>query len=257
MDSAAYETFARNERDHFWFRGRRAIFFDVIRRHVGTPPEDAVVFDLGCGVGGMLGPLSEYGRTVGMDIDRGSLVFCRERGFTNTFEAKGHRLPLADESVWLLGAFDVLEHVPEEREALAECYRVLRPGGWMFLSGPAYQFLYTHQDRMVHHERRYTVGELKRKFREAGFQIVKSSYINFFLFPLIFAALMVKKVKEKLNPPSDDETRFNTDVPLPRPINALFAGLFSAERFVLRGASFPTGHSLIVLVRKPGEEERA
>ena len=121
----------------------------------------------------------------------------------------------------------------------------------MFLSGPAYQFLYTHQDRMVHHQRRYTVGDLKKKFRGAGFEIVKASYINFFLFPLIFAALMVKKVQEKLNPPSDDETRFNTDVPLPGPINALFAALFAAERFFLRAASFPTGHSLIVMVRKP------
>lgn len=257
MESAAYETFARNERDHFWFRGRRAIFFDVLRRHVGKPPADAVVFDLGCGVGGMLNPLSEFGRTIGMDIDRGSLVYCADRGFRETFEARGHRLPLADESVWLLGAFDVLEHVPEEREALEECYRVLKPGGWMFLSGPAYQFLYTHQDRMVHHERRYTVGDLKRKFRETGFSIVKASYINFFLFPLIFCALMVKKVQEALNPPSDDETRFNTDVPMPGPINRLFTALFSAERFVLRGLSFPTGHSLIVLVQKPLEEDPA
>ena len=80
-----------------------------------------MIFDLGCGVGGMLGPLSEFGTTLGMDIDRGSLSFCRGREFENVFEARGHRLPLADDSVWLLGAFDVLEHVPEEREAIAEC----------------------------------------------------------------------------------------------------------------------------------------
>lgn len=252
MDQAAYETFARNEKDHFWFVGRRAIFFDVIRRRTrGTLSERPIVFDLGCGVGGMLGPMSEFGRVIGMDIDPGSLAYCRDRGFPNVFNGRGHRLPVQSDSVDLIGAFDVIEHIPEERETIAECFRILKPGGWLFLSGPAYQFLYTHQDKMVHHQRRYTVGDLKRKFRAAGFTVEKASYINFFLFPLIFLALMVKKVRERWSPPEDGETRFNTDVKMPGGLNALFRGLFSSERFFLRFLSFPFGHSLIVMVRKP------
>jgi SAM-dependent methyltransferase len=251
MDAAAYESFAKNERDHFWFIGRRAIFFDVIRRHTRDLPRDAQIFDMGCGVGGMLGPLSDFGRVAGMDIDRGSLDYCRRRGFHNVFNARGHRLPIKSGTLDLIGAFDVLEHIPEEAETIAECYRLLKPGGRLFLSGPAYQFLYTHQDKMVHHQRRYTVGDLKRKFRRAGFEIEKASYINFFLFPLIFAALMVKKVRERLSPPSAAETRFNTEVPLPGPLNAFFAFVFSSERFILRALSMPFGHSLIVLARKP------
>ena len=254
MDAAAYQSFADNERDHFWFVGRRAIFFDMIRRHVANRP-DAVVFDLGCGVGGMLGPMSEFGEVVGMDIDRGSLRFCRDRGLRRVFDGRGHRLPLATGSVGLLGAFDVLEHIKEESETLRECYRLLEPGGWMFLSGPAYQFLYTHQDKMVNHERRYTVRELRRKFREAGFEVVRASYINLFLFPLIFAVLMLKKMQEKLRPPTNDQTRFNTDIDMPSWLNRLFAWLFSSERFLLRFMSFPLGHSLIVLARKPLDAE--
>jgi SAM-dependent methyltransferase len=251
VEAAAYETFARNERDHFWFVGRRAIFFDQIRRHVGDLGDDSVVLDLGCGVGGMLAPMAEFGAVRGMDIDPGSLHFCRERGFPEVFKGFGDHLPIADESLDLIGAFDVLEHIPEEAETIAECYRALKPGGWFFLSGPAYQFLYTHQDKMVHHQRRYTVGDLKRKFRAAGFEIEKASYINFFLFPLIFASLMVKKVQERLNPPSDEETRFNTDVALPGWLNSLFTRVFSAERHVLRFVSVPVGHSVILMARKP------
>jgi SAM-dependent methyltransferase len=251
MDRAAYESFAKNERDHFWFIGRRAIFFDVIRRHMRGQKNPGVVFDLGCGVGGMLGPLSYYGRIIGMDIDRDGLAFCRDRGFKHVFVGRGHKLPLKSESIDLIGAFDVLEHIPEEKETIAECFRLLKPGGKLFLSGPAYRFLYTHQDKMVHHQRRYTIGDLKRKFRAAGFEIEKASYINFFLFPLIFCALMVKKVREKLSPPRDDETRFNTEVPLPGPLNALFAFIFSFERFILRFMSVPVGHSLILMVKKP------
>ncbi len=211
----------------------------------------AQVLDLGCGVGGMLGPLGEWGRTIGMDVDRGALSWCRGREYHRVFESRGHRLPLADESVRMLGAFDVLEHIPEEMEALAECYRVLEPGGWFFLSGPAYQFLYTHQDRMVHHQRRYTVGDLKKKLRSTGFEVVKASYINFFLFPLTFTAVMLKKVREKISPPKDDETRFNTAVPMPGLLNRMFGGIFASERFILRVVNAPVGHSLIVLARKP------
>lgn len=252
MDTKAYETFARNEKNHFWFRGRRAVFFDLIRRHaLPQMPSNAVCFDLGCGVGGMLERLSKMGRGIGMDIDPDSLAYCKKRGFPDVFEGRGHQLPLQSNSIDLIGAFDVLEHIPEEAETIAECFRILKPGGYLFLSGPAYQFLYTHQDKMVHHQRRYTTGDLKSKFRNAGFDIVRASYVNFLLFPLILPAVLWKKLKECISPPSEEETRFNTDVYLPEIINRFFGWLFSCERFILRCVSAPTGHSLVLLVRKP------
>jgi SAM-dependent methyltransferase len=252
LDTKAYETFARNEKNHFWFRGRRAVFFDLIRRHIAPNlPEKPTCFDLGCGVGGMLESMSEFGRGVGMDIDPDSLAFCKERGFGQVFEGRGHRLPLQSDSIDMIGAFDVLEHIPEEAETIAECYRILKPGGFLFLSGPAYQFLYTHQDKMVHHERRYTTSGLKQKFSDAGFEIVRSSYINFLLFPLILPAVLWKKFREAIKPPAEEETRFNTDVYLPGILNSLFSWLFSAERYILRYISVPTGHSLVLVVRKP------
>ncbi|MCA9320317.1 MAG: class I SAM-dependent methyltransferase [Planctomycetes bacterium] len=256
MDAAAYETFARNERDHFWFVGRRAIFFDLLQRLAAKSlPEHSRVLDLGCGVGGMLQPLSKYGAVVGMDLDRGSVGFCRQRGFPDVLRAKGNHLPFADESFGLVGAFDVIEHIPEDTETMAECHRVLAPGGFLIVSGPAYQCLFTHQDRMVHHQRRYTVSELKQKLAQAGFEIEKASYINLFLFPLILPVIMMKKIREKIRPPSDQETRFNTDLKFPKIVNRIFAWLFSAERHLLRFMSFPTGHSLVVLARKPKEPQ--
>jgi len=199
----------------------------------------------------MLEPLREWGTPMGMDMDRESLGYCRDRAFTRVFEGRGHRLPLRSGSLDFVGAFDVLEHIREEKEALLECHRVIRPGGWFFISGPAYQFLYTHQDKMVDHQRRYRVSELRQKCQDAGFEVVKGSYINFLLFPVILVVLMFKKLCEAIRPPTGDDTRFNTDIGIPGPLNGLFAWLFSFERYLLRFMNAPTGHSLIVLARKP------
>lgn len=252
MEAAAYETFARNERDHFWFIGRRAIVRDLVRRFAAPSlGPDARLLDLGCGVGGMHALLSEFGAVSGMDLDDGSLRYCRERGFTGVFKALGDALPLADASFDVVGAFDVIEHIPEEEETAAECLRVLKPGGWMFVTCPAYQFLWTHQDEVVHHQRRYTRGRLRGVFERAGFEVKQVSHINFFLFPLILPTVLARKVAERISPPRPEDTRFNTDVKIPGPLNALFARIYSSERVVLRGASMPVGHSLALAARKP------
>jgi SAM-dependent methyltransferase len=252
VDRSAYESFIKNERDHFWWIGRRAIFFDVLRRRVGPLGDDARVLDLGCGVGGMLEPLAEFGRVAGTDTDRASLRLCRERGFTRVLEAVGPALPFADGSVGLVTAFDVLEHIEAEAETLAECLRVLEPGGALFLSGPSYQILYTHQDAAVEHKRRYTVPGLERKLVAAGFEIEFASYVNCLLFPAILPVVLGKKLSEAISPPDPSDSRLNSEIALPRLANRLFARVFSFERHLLRRARLPFGHSLIAMARKPG-----
>jgi SAM-dependent methyltransferase len=251
MDAAGYESFIRDEEDHFWFIGRRAIFADLLAHCVPPLDTDAFVVDLGCGVGGMLELLSHLGTPVGMDISAGILTLCRDRGFPSVFVGRGHRLPLRSGIIDLVALFDVLEHIPEERETLAECMRILKPGGWLLFSGPSYQFLYTHQDRQVDHQRRYTVRALRHRFSQAGFDVVRSSYINCLLFPVILPLLLARKLREWIVPPGSGESRLNTEIRIPRPLNALCARIFSVERFFLRRASLPFGHSLILLARKP------
>ena len=156
MEPKAYETFAQLEDSHFWFVARKKIFFDLLDRVVAGRV-DLRVLEIGCGTGGMLGPLSRYGDVHGLDISHDCMQFCRERGFARMVTGSGYQLPYADNSFDLVTLFDTIEHIPDDRQVLEEARRVLRPGGQVFISTPAYQFLYSQNDRIAHHCRRYTV----------------------------------------------------------------------------------------------------
>jgi SAM-dependent methyltransferase len=234
--------------------GRKAIFADLILRFSKHLPSKAecVALDLGCGMGAMMPTLKEVASEVlGTDISQESLAHCQARGFPNTFRAKGHEIPIADNSLDLIVALDTLEHIPQERETLTECFRMLRPGGILMISVPAYQFLFTHQDKVVHHQRRYTRGDLKRKVLSVGLLPIKASHINFFLFPIILPIVLLIKLKEFLNPPGEHDSRSNVGIRVPRWVNTVLYKIFASERWILRWVSIPVGHSLIVCGRKP------
>ena len=257
MEPSAYEEFRQLEERHWWFMGRKKIFTHMIRwiasRKDSGPMTQAL--DLGCGMGAMLGSIGESCEHVtGTDISQDSLEHCKSRGFTSLMRSKGDALPVGAGTLDLICAFDTLEHIPEEHEALLECYRALRPGGWVFFSLPAYQFLYTHQDKVVHHQRRYTATGLKRKLRAAGFEPVKVSYINFFLFPVILPVVLFVKAKQAIFPPTDNNTNSNVSIRIPGWLNRTLYGIFAFERHIITRLNVPAGHSLVGIARKPKSE---
>lgn len=261
MDANAYEQFLVLERDHWWFRSRRTLYFDLLRQELrasSAPARD--VLDVGCGMGGMLEGLRHLdgasGREpAGLEIEVQGIQVCHERGFHRVYLGDGYHLPHADASLDLVTAFDTIEHIEDDRRALREFARALRPGGLFLATVPAYQFLYANNDRVAHHFRRYTRSDLVRKLREAGFEVRKATYVNTLLFPLILPAVLLIKLKEKLvGRPDDDST--NLSLRLPGFVNRFLEFVFSSERFPLRWISFPVGHSLAVLARKPARQTR-
>ena len=251
MEAHVYDQFAELEESHFWFQGRRQIFFDLLDknlRHQGCEPGSMEILEIGCGAGGMLQPLAEYGRVTGLDYSADSMRYCRSRGFDRVVTGLGSELPFPDESFDLVALFDVIEHIPDDRQVLEEVKRVLKPDGVVFISVPAYQFLYSQNDRVVHHLRRYTAGGLKGVINAAGLRAEKVTYFNTFLFPLILAAIGVLKLKEALFGLPDGET--NLHHKFAGPVNSMFGAVMSSERFLLRNMEFPFGHSLIGMAHR-------
>ncbi|MBM4059789.1 MAG: class I SAM-dependent methyltransferase [Planctomycetes bacterium] len=248
MDRVAYETFAKLEHTHFWFVSRRRIFFDVLDRLLPPPGPGRRVLEIGCGAGGMLGPLQRYGEVAGLDIDHEYVAHCRGRGFARVLCGSGYELPFQDGTFDLVCLFDTIEHIPDDEQALREVRRVLRPGGSVFVSVPAYQWLWSQNDRTAHHCRRYTARRMRRLLRHAGFVPTKTSYFNSLLLPLIVPSVLWQKVLDRLGRLPAGYN--NMSVKLPAWLNRLFTAAMSSERWPLRWCSFPCGHSVLALARR-------
>jgi SAM-dependent methyltransferase len=245
MEETAYRQFIELEQNHFWFIGRRRIFFHLLDRELDGR-RGLTVLDVGCGAGGMLSALGRYGPATGIDTSPELVEFCRSRGFEQVQIGSAYELPAEDGSVDLITLFDTIEHVPDDRRALRECRRALAPGGVLFISVPAYQFLYANNDRVAHHERRYTARELRRKLLAAGFEGPRVTYFNTLLFPAILPAVLAKKLRERFSDPGD-ATNLSHRV---RPgLNRALAAAMGSERHLLTHLNLPFGHSIIALAR--------
>jgi SAM-dependent methyltransferase len=245
MEETAYRQFIELEQNHFWFIGRRRIFFHLLDRELDGR-RDLTVLDVGCGAGGMLSLLGRYGRATGIDTSPELVEFCRSRGFERVQIGSAYELPVEDGSVDLITLFDTIEHVPDDARALRECRRALAPRGVLFISVPAYQFLYANNDRVAHHERRYTARGLRRKLLAAGFDNPRVTYFNTLLFPAIMPAVLAKKVRERFSDPGEETNLSHTVRPA---VNRALAATMGSERHLLAHLNLPFGHSIIALAR--------
>jgi ubiquinone/menaquinone biosynthesis C-methylase UbiE len=246
VEETANRQFVELERTHFWFVGRRRIFFELLDRELAGRT-DATILDVGCGAGGMLEPLSRYGDVTGVDMQQELVDFCHERGFPNVVLGDAYELPAPDGSIDLLTLFDTIEHIPDDARVLREVRRVLKPGALVFISGPAYQFLYANNDRVAHHQRRYTAPLLRARLLAAGLRPTQVTYFNTLLFPAILPAVLAKKAVERISDPGDRTNLSHTMNPT---LNRALAATMSSERHLLRRTSFPFGHSIIAIARR-------
>ncbi len=248
MEETANRQFVELERTHFWFVGRRRIFFHLLGLELAGR-SDLRVLDVGCGAGGMLEPLARFGEVWGVDTSAELVEFCHNRGFANVRLGSVYKLPVEAGTVDLLTLFDTIEHVADDVRALRECRRALHPDGRLFISTPAYQFLYANNDRVAHHERRYTVPELRRKLVAAGLEPVKLTYFNTLLFPVILPAVLLKKLQERFVAPGD---RTNLSHAMSPTLNRALAATMSSERHLLSRWRMPFGHSIIAIAKPAG-----
>ena len=256
MHKQDYEDLHALEEHFWWFAGMREVTAALLDPLLPAA-QNRSVLDAGCGTGLNLSWLKKYSpnsAVVGIDFAADALAFCRARGERLVTCASVIDLPFADSSFDVVTSFDVLVQLPGEGadgEALREMYRVLRPGGILFVRVAAYDWMKSGHDRALSTQRRYQLPVLRERIEEAGFRVLRSTYANSLLFPGAFLRRLVLKPIGLVETGSDVK-------PLPPNLEWLNRMLFSALSAEARwlkkpGNSLPAGLSAICVAQKPSD----
>jgi ubiquinone/menaquinone biosynthesis C-methylase UbiE len=246
VEPEEYEKTYTLEDFHWWFVGRRSLA-EALLAHSAYPISGPVL-DVGCGTGGNLKFLTRYGWAVGIDLCSQALCHCHERGLDTIAQASVMQLPFADNVFGTITSFDVLYHeeVRDDLAALREFYRVCRSGGSLLITDSALPFLRSQHDVAYHGARRYMAGELRAKVETAGFYPIKVSYSNAFVFPLIAAVRLMRRLTRWQ--PFGDGSDLRQQSPL---VNSILTMVYQCEASLQPWISFPLGSSVVCLARKP------
>lgn len=244
MKKNYYKDYFVLEKQHWFFRVRRKILCYFIEKH--TRPSSRI-FDFGCGSGYLVGELQKMGYDAhGSDFEKEAIDYGVSSGIKNLAVSSGNKLEYPDVSFDLVTSLDVLEHVKDEKPVVAELARILKPGGKMIITVPAYQWLWGVQDEVSHHFRRYSVKSLTNVFEDfSELKVVRKTYFNTFLFPAIASVRLFSKWFNIKNRESDFDinNRF---------MSILFYSIFNIESYLLKFMNFPFGVSALVILEKIG-----
>jgi SAM-dependent methyltransferase len=244
---------AQVEDRHFWFRARNRLIFELARKISSTLQREFLVLEVGCGNGNVLRMLRTacpQAKVVGLELWFDGLRHAQRRSAGFLVQGDVRNCPFG-KPFDLAGLFDVLEHVPEDRETLASLWTLLAPGGRLLLTVPAHQSLWSYFDEAAHHCRRYSANDLRQKLTEAGFQVEFLSQFMASIFPMVWVFRKVRGLR-KLSDSSNARSRTSAEFQLVPVVNQILTALLTVEALWLsRGHHLPIGTSLVAVARRP------
>ncbi len=243
MKTTALQELHDLEKTYWWHVGRLEIIEQRLKKISGRNKKNNIL-NVGSGTGGTIASLEKFGKVQNVDVSKEAIAFLKRNGYKSQLVGNGP-LPFKDRSYDIVTALDVLEHINQDDNALADWFRVLKPGGSLLITVPAYQWLWSQHDVINNHHRRYTRSKLETKVRKAGFKVNKASYAIVFSFPLVAGSRILAKVSRK------KPNEYSSFVQLPKPINKLFINFLKFEARSGNVVSFPFGTSILIVASKP------
>jgi 2-polyprenyl-3-methyl-5-hydroxy-6-metoxy-1,4-benzoquinol methylase len=244
-----YQLTFESEETYWWYLGRRRIILDQIQASLSKMKvKKPVLLDIGCGTGINLVEFNKISDAYGMDAAEEALRFCRQRGLK--------KLALMDSTPGgsiqnpfrkkydIITMLDVLEHIEQVAGYLTSVSEWLSRDGFIFMTVPAYQWLWSGEDVVSRHVRRYTRRQLIQTVQEAGLRVEKISYFNTILFP---AQVLVILFSNLFIPQSKTQTNLHK---MSVWFNAILQGILSNESGLIKRVNLPFGGSILCICRK-------
>jgi SAM-dependent methyltransferase len=238
MERVVYEQMAELDERHWWYRARRQVLADLIRREVALP-DAARVLEIGCGTGHNLPMLAQFGEVDALELDEQARAVAEKRLGRSVMGAPLPEIAgVRDRHYDLIGAFDVIEHIDDDGAALASIASKLTAGGKFVMTVPAHPWMWSAHDVVNHHKRRYSKRRLKALIEGSPLKLQKIGYFNSLLFPLAVAERLASRVRGK----------HDADLKLPpAPLNSALERVFGAERYLVGRLPLPPGLSLFAV----------
>ncbi len=238
-----FKTLFELEPENFWFRARNVLILWALNRYF---PSARRILEIGCGTGYVLSAIgaARPGATVvGSELFAEGAVFAARRVKNGEIIQMDARDMPFEEEFDVLGAFDVIEQIEDDKRVLLEAHRALRAAGGLIVTVPQHPSLWSAADQFAFHKRRYTRAELLTKVREAGFRVLCCTSFVTLLHPLMLLSRIRQRSEEKFDPLA--EFRIH------RASNWIFEKIMAAERLFIRaGMRLPFGGSLLLVAVK-------
>lgn len=228
------------EDGHWWFAARRIIIGSLLRS-LGLPSQ-AEILEVGCGTGGNFRMLTNFGSVTAVEHDEAAAQMARERDIAPVLSGKlPYEIPGFSWQFDLIALFDVIEHVKEDGDSLQTLSAILKPGGRIILTVPAFPFLWSRHDEDNHHFRRYRRRYLEELTCQCGLTLDYVTYFNFWLFSPVAAIRLIRKVLPYRESWGDMRQPHEK-------VNRILQSIFASERHIVGRGSFPFGISLIAVI---------
>jgi ubiquinone/menaquinone biosynthesis C-methylase UbiE len=253
FDLRNFDLLPQVENDHLWFISRNELIRWLVQRFA---PKAHRVLEIGCGTGFVISALREalpLAQIAASELHSVGLTTARARqgDAVELFQMDARKSCLSN-VLDLVGAFDVLEHIPQDEAVLTEIQRMLKPGGLLIATVPQHPWMWSTTDDLAHHERRYCIGELARKASAAGLEPIYQSSFTVLALPLMIASRFIARMKpvpRTLEQQTDAEYRMTPGV------TRLMLGVARFEHRLRRlGFPMPFGGSQVIVARRPHSE---
>jgi SAM-dependent methyltransferase len=236
MEKVLYDEMRESETEHWWFQARRDILLQVVKAFV---PKGAAVLDVGCGTGFILEKLQDDYDVYGLDHAEIAVNYCHERGLTSVKQGLLGEETFNGKKFQLVSFLDVIEHIEDDLAVVSIAKSYLSDTGYLMITVPAFQFLWSAHDEIHHHKRRYTKDSLTNLLEKAGYTVRYITYFNTLLFPMIALIRAMGNLTGRHNA-SDAK-------PANKLLNDTLYQVFKSERALLPKVNLPFGVSLLAI----------
>ena len=250
-----FETLCDMQSRHFWYQGRHKFLLTALNRHLANAGQPFSAIDLGGGVGGWVNYLNKH-----REDDFFPLALADSSIEALTLAApvlpplvKRYQVDLMnlhmDEQWDVAFLLDVIEHIPDDLRVLQQVHSALKPGGYLFITAPAFQRFWSYNDDAAKHLRRYERSDFDRLAKQSGFTLCDSRYFMFFLSPLYLLSRLAINSSSMTAKQRKDLMIKQHKVPV-APINKALSAVFSLESSLGHLIKFPWGTSILGVFKK-------